>query len=289
MGCMIMKDGRKNEKKGSCKLLLWNWFSLSLSIYLSPKKQVIEIAKVQASKRERESERELSFCSTTCFQILRFLFLVSLLLQVLSLPLATKEMEVLQRKREQERRNTLDRPEVTATIVSLASQLGTQPGSLHCSRPYDNASGRMHKVASYLGSPLRKGNNERRSLLAVWHVVINPERAAEGPNASHMLPQKIKQCLCWRQQGPLSVIVRDNRDRQVPTPVMWSPLGLKWRIPARLWVERAAGRQQAHSSLWWRHQSALRPIFAGLLVSGHSGILQFADGKLRHKNVSWIC
>jgi hypothetical protein len=69
-----------------------------------------------------------------------------------------------EREREQERRNTLDRPELPRTIVSLTSQLGTQPGSLRCLRPCDNASRRIHPVASHLDSPRTKGNNERRHL-----------------------------------------------------------------------------------------------------------------------------
>jgi hypothetical protein len=55
-----------------------------------------EKARVQAIKSMQERERELPFFSITCFHVLPFLFLVSLLLNILSLsfPLATMGREI---------------------------------------------------------------------------------------------------------------------------------------------------------------------------------------------------
>jgi hypothetical protein len=122
---------------------------LSLSLYLPPKKeQAMEITRVQAIKINQERERErksflffhhlfsYSALSLSCLLLAKHSISLSLSLS----PLLQGGGRYLQRKREQERRNTLDRPEVPPTIVSLTSQLGTQPGSLHCLRPCDNAS-----------------------------------------------------------------------------------------------------------------------------------------------------
>jgi hypothetical protein len=86
--------------------------SLSLSLFLQIKEQAMEIARVQAIKSMQERERELPFFSITCFHILPFLFIVSLLLNILSLslslfPLCCKGKGDTYRGRESRREETL--------------------------------------------------------------------------------------------------------------------------------------------------------------------------------------
>jgi hypothetical protein len=50
------------------------------------------------------------------------------------------------------------------------------------------------------------------------------------------------------------------------------------------------GEQMAQMPPKCCHKKKAMPMLASMWPSfRHNGILQFADGKLRHKNVSWIC
>jgi hypothetical protein len=184
---------------------------LKLILSLSPSKERTSYGYTkresnQNQPRERERERTFflfhhlfsySAVSLSCLPLAKRYISLSLSLSLslalsCSLSLATREREIrTDKERAREKKHSsLTRYEVPPTIVSLTSQLmGTQsPGSLRCLRPCDNASRRIHQVASDLGSPLTKGNNERRHLQAVEHAVFNPEGAEGGSNASHMLP-----------------------------------------------------------------------------------------------------
>jgi hypothetical protein len=220
---MILKQGEGMKRKDHA-----SFCSEIDSLSLPPKKEQAmekqESKQLKATKRERERERTFflfhhlfsySAVSLTCLPLAKRYIYISLSLSVfLSLSLAHSPLLqgrgiYVQGMREQERRNTLDRLEVPPTIVSLTSQLGTQsPGSLHCLRPCDNASRRIHQVASDLGSPLTKGNNDRHHLQAVEPPVFKPKGAGGWLKCLAHVAIKNKAMPMHVRPGPHSAIMK---------------------------------------------------------------------------------